>query len=535
MPKNTGKVSKVFILILLIGICAASAWASGGSASAAPAAGSVTASGYPIVTDGSVTLKFFIGLNVTAANYIRNYSENITFQEIMKKTGIKLDFIHPVAGQETEAFNMMIASQDLPDLIDGPQRYRGGIGAGLADGVYLDLTPYIEKYAPDYYNLVRSDIAIWREVTTPENKFAAFYQIKPVTDPALNRIVFRDDVLKDLGVKPPVTIDEYTAIFKAYLAKTGKAAYIPLENGRERFFMGAYDIYNAFYKENDIIKFGPYEPRYKDYLQLFADWYKQGYLYSGFASTRAQQRQTMFLQGETAAIQWDVDNGLIMGREAGVNVIPTLYPRLKMGDKLHVDDWEAYPVKPAGGGGVISISNMTKYKEQAIRFLNYGYTTEGSLIYDFGVEGVTFTMVNGQPKLTDYALHNPTLTPEGVNYVLLVFHGPKLTRPGRDRNPNALLFPDIYQLKTDLAADPDVDKEFALPTYTLTADDATRSGKIMADVNTYVDEMTLKFITGVEPLSRFDAYIAQLKSYGIEDAIAMNQKAYNIYMSKTTF
>jgi putative aldouronate transport system substrate-binding protein len=392
----------------------------------------------------------------------------------------------------------------------------------------------MEKFAPDYYNLVKSNLDIWREVTTPENKFAAFYQLKPVTDPALDHILIRDEMLKDLGLRPPVLISEFTAMFKAHKDKTGKAAYIPTENGRDKLFMGAYGIFNAWYKDDNKGKFGPYDARYRQYLEQFAEWYRLGYLYNDFPSIRAPQRRSLLIQGEALSAQGDVDNHFIMGRDAGASFVATRNPRQRMGDKLHDDDWEAYPVKPAGGG-VISVSNQTKYKEEAVRFLNYGYTPEGSLMYDFGVEGVTYTMVNGQPKLTEYALHNPDLTPEGVNYVLLAFHGPKLCRPGRDRNPNALMFPDVYQVKLDLAADPDVDKGFVLPTYTLTAEDATRAGRIMADVNTYVDEMTLKFITGAEPLSRFDAYMAQLRTYGIEDAIAMHQKAYDIYMTKKPF
>ncbi|MCL2832173.1 MAG: extracellular solute-binding protein [Treponema sp.] len=530
MSRFTGKVSKAFILILLIGICAVSAWASGNSASAAPSAASVTASGYPIVTDGSVTLKYFLGLNPVASKYIRSYDENLAFQELQKKTGIKLSFIHPVAGQEAEAFNMMIASQDLPDLIEGPERYRGGEAAGVRDGVFLELTPYVQQYAPDYYKMIKSDPKIWRDVTTPENLLPAFYQIKPVSDPALMRIMVRDDLIKDLGFNNlPVTIADYTAIFKAYKDKTGKGGLIPVENGREKYFIGAYNVFPNFYKDNGKIKFGPYEAGYRAYLQQFADWYKLGYINNDFPSLKNPQRQSMFQQGDTLAINGGIDNFLIWAKDLKIGTMPTLYPRINMGDKLHVYDWEVYPVKAEGK---VAIFNNTKYKTEAVRFLNYGYTTEGSIVYDFGVEGVTYNMVNGKPQLNDFALNNPEYPPEAVNYILKIFHGPKVTRTGIECNPNTILFPDVFAIKQQFAQDPDVDSDFTLPNYSLAADDVTRAGKIMTDVNTYVDEMTLKFITGAEPLSRFDAYIAQLKSYGIEDAIAMNQKAFDNYMSK---
>ncbi len=54
----------------------------------------------------------------------------------------------------------------------------------------------------------------------------------------------------------------------------------------------------------------------------------------------------------------------------------------------------------------------------------------------------------------------------------------------------------------------------------------------MTNVKTYSDEMILKFITGDESLDKFDQYIAQLKTYGIEDAIKYRQEAYDKYLNR---
>ena len=44
--------------------------------------------------------------------------------------------------------------------------------------------------------------------------------------------------------------------------------------------------------------------------------------------------------------------------------------------------------------------------------------------------------------------------------------------------------------------------------------------------------MVLKFITGAEPLENFDQDVETIKSLGIEEAIALEQKGYDTYMSK---
>jgi putative aldouronate transport system substrate-binding protein len=54
----------------------------------------------------------------------------------------------------------------------------------------------------------------------------------------------------------------------------------------------------------------------------------------------------------------------------------------------------------------------------------------------------------------------------------------------------------------------------------------------MTDVNTYSDEMVLKFILGAEPLSNFDNYVAQLKKLGIDDAVKITQTAYDRFKAK---
>lgn len=45
------------------------------------------------------------------------YDDNEVWQKVQEETGVKLTFIHPPAGEETEQFNLMIASDSLPDII----------------------------------------------------------------------------------------------------------------------------------------------------------------------------------------------------------------------------------------------------------------------------------------------------------------------------------------------------------------------------------------------------------------------------------
>ncbi len=497
------------------------------SASAAPAAAE---SLYPITKDGSITLSYWVKLNSYAAQYIRDYTENESFQEAMKDTGVKLKFIHPPVGQERESFNLMIASKDIPDIMDiDDNMYPGGEAQGVADGVFLNLTPYLQKYAPDYYKLVNADDEIKRETRTTDGVYPAFYAIKPYKDPVLQRLQFRTDIMKELGItKTPAVLSEFETLFEAAKTKKNIASFILDKNGRNRMWMGAHDIVPGFYRKDNKIQFGEYRPEYKNYLTLMNKWFQAGYIAKDFPSLTQQQRVTKYDQGQGIMVYDGTDSYSSRTTDLGIKSEPGPAPRLKAGDKLHYNDQDAWPRRTNNNGVIFS---KTRFPIEAIKFMNYGYTDKGLKAYNFGVEGKAWKMVDGKPTFQEYIYKNPKFGVEPANYIIKYFNGPKYQLPSIECGPLYSLSPDFYKVRIMYNDDPDFDSAYVMPPYQVIGKDNERLAKIMADVNTYVDEMTLKFIIGGAPLSDFDKYIAQLKTYGIEEAIAIRQKAYDAYMA----
>ena len=60
---------------------------------------------------------------------------------------------------------------------------------------------------------------------------------------------------------------------------------------------------------------------------------------------------------------------------------------------------------------------------------------------------------------------------------------------------------------------------------------ATEYSSIMTEVNTYLDQMVLKFIMGTESLDNFDAFVDEMKNLGIEQAIEYQQMGLDLYNS----
>ena len=57
--------------------------------------------------------------------------------------------------------------------------------------------------------------------------------------------------------------------------------------------------------------------------------------------------------------------------------------------------------------GYTAISADSKYIKEIVQMFDYFYSEEGSLLMNFGIEGETYTMVDGKPTYTDAIAHDP--------------------------------------------------------------------------------------------------------------------------------
>lgn len=80
-------------------------------------------------------------------------------------------------------------------------------------------------------------------------------------------------------------------------------------------------------------------------------------------------------------------------------------------------------------------------------------------------------------------------------------------------------------IRTLWADDKNEQNYLQMPPISLSADDSAERNDIMAQIDTYAEEKMMHFITGVEPLENFDAYLAELKSMGIDRALEITQAA----------
>ena len=71
-----------------------------------------------------------------------------------------------------------------------------------------------------------------------------------------------------------------------------------------------------------------------------------------------------------------------------------------------------------------------------------------------------------------------------------------------------------------------------LPPISLTTEESEERADIMIQVDTYAQEMMLKFITGAESLDYYDTYLQELDARGMQRAIEITQNALDRYLAQ---
>ena len=204
-----------------------------------------------------------------------------------------------------------------------------------------------------------------------------------------------------------------------------------------------------------------------------------------------------------------------------------------VGVKQITENGDSVPEFASSGNRVTnyaSISKNCKNIELALRFLDYGFTEEGMNVYNFGIEGESYEIKDGEPVFTELITNNPdglTFADAVSAYVRANSSGPFI----QDERYviQSLSFPDIQKSAYDKWSVHNMNKHL-LPSITPSVDESARVANIMATIKPYVEEMTAKFITGDESLEQFDNYLKQLDDFGLSgllDAYSASLERYN--------
>ncbi|SDC09198.1 putative aldouronate transport system substrate-binding protein [Paenibacillus sp. UNCCL117] len=507
----------------------------------APPAGKDSGQAAQAAYPASVT--YWAALNANAAATMKSFGEIAAYQELEKRTGTKVEFQHPPVGMEKDQFNLMIAtSSKLPDVIEyNWNTVSKGPDNAIKEKKIIRLNELIDQHAPNLKKYLSENPMIKKAVTTDEGNIYVFPFIRgddyllTFHGPSI-----RQDWLDKLKLPMPKTVAEWEETLRAFRDKdpngNGKPDEIPflLSMGdieMNHAFVGAWGITAGFYQKDGKVQYGPIQPEYKEFLMTMNRWYKEGLIDKDYATVDAKLRDAKVTGDQLGALMTYSGSGIGRYEDLAKSKIPsfklvgTPYPTLKAGDKPILGQKD----QPFTGIGS-AVTSAAKNPEQIVKWLDYKYGTEGHMLFNFGVEGTSYTQVNGYPTYTDAVLKNPDKLPVAqaiAKYALASFSGPFI----QDKRYMEQ-FAAKQEQKNAISVWMQPSNERLMPTVTMTSEEGTKFASIMNDVKTYNDEMVAKFIMGSQPLDNFETYTKTLRSMGIEEAIRIQQSALERYTKR---
>jgi putative aldouronate transport system substrate-binding protein len=499
------------------------------------------------VTDTPVTYTVMSNYNANLSETpVANISQTVAYQEFFKRTGVTLDISNTSVNGFKEAYNIMLASGDYPDVVDiNPElgianAYPGSLDAAVTDGVYIRLNELVEKYMPNYWALINSSKELRREAYTDGGNIVAIFTVFVPVQHSWYGPVVRQDWLDELGMKAPVTYDDWHEMLVRFKNEKGATAPLLLPPSgisamsRHCHLISGYGAVNDFMlDENGKMTYGPVTEGFRKYVETMAAWYSEGLIDPDFYTRKDGVIPDTTLTNTGKAGAWleiytNIQNHKAQSDDPKIHVAPIASPVVKAGDVIPFNRTGGYLGVPGW-----AITTACKDPVPLLKALDYLYSEEGRLLADFGgAEGDTYEMIGGKPQFTSKIYANPDkMTMNASMYYYTMVEIPKqyaYTRELVGMPEEVTSAADIWS--SNCCSD---DKSRLLSQMvTMNVDEGNRSNAIMADVKTYVSENVVKFIIGERPLSEYDDFLAQLKTMNVDEAIAIRQAAYDRFLAR---
>lgn len=479
---------------------------------------------------------------------IWDYTQNETVQRLEERYGVKFSFFHPIWENSSKELEEMFRKGDYCDIIylngtaSGQETYKGGAGAAVSDGVFWDLTDYVQLYMPNYCKWIHSDEELLRMAYDDDGRICGLQVLlydaveQEVTESmAVGGLMVRGDWLDASGLDAPVTYQDWEEMLTVFRDKYGCSQ--PLYISGKGYstaspgFSSGLGAIPIMQMKGGTVEYGPMTEGWRAYVALMHDWYEKGLIGSEYiANDKLFGIDTdACISEETGAglCVWSWVDGIeeAISQEADFRAVQ--YPVTEEGQTAQGGD----PVAAQGTRSIHITTAVTKEELPGLlSMLDDFYDADMAFELAYGTEGDTYTRDgDGKPEFTDKILCN-----EGgfsASVAMDTYLMPVNLMPLRDwsRELNG-----ISEENLEMCRIWDRDgHDLYVPPVTLSTAEQEIYDIIMKDVEDYVEEMTNKMIVGaVDIESAWDMYVRTLQDMGIEEAVAAYQAAYNRYVHR---
>lgn len=491
----------------------------------------------PLSTTGETLVVATLDIEVADLTFVSgNYP---VLEELEKRTGIKIEWEVDKTDYHTIMSTRIAAASNLPDIIMLPKDV-DPIKLSK-NNVILKMNDLIEDYAPNIKKLLDETPEVRKALVAPDGVInfipgtIDFYG----NDYNVLGLAYRLDWIEKLGLTEPLTIEDWYEMLVAFKEQdpNGNNAQdeIPFVAGGIDaiwYFSQAYGMAPRSQwfsvNENGEVEYSWMLPGAKDYLAEMNKWWAEELIDQGMMVAHYDKAKA-YMVGNIggAASGWanrnDENSKTMQADYPEANWVLAAPPKGPTGIQAYEVD---YPVKD----NRYSITKDAKNPELAMKWLDYIFASdEGKMLFNFGVEDVSYKMVNGKPEFTDLILKNETYPSPATALASL----------GVSRLPRITMQESKAQISTALSSPESIKRvhdvqqyyKYVFPPVLATADESNEIVTKMADITTYCNEMQSKFILGTASLDNYDEFVEELKGMGIEDVLLLKQEQYNRWIN----
>lgn len=469
-------------------------------------------------------------------DYVDNPAEDVAiFRLLAERTNVHLEFSLTTVETASEKFQLLFAAEDLPDIItDAMQYYTGSIDDAVHEDAFLYEYSGDLDIMPNYSAVLDQYVEAKKTITSSDTgAMVSFPEIyKDVGD--VSGYMIRKDFLEASGLEVPATYDELHTLLTMIYNQTGATMELAASGG-DGVLGAGFDInvnldnndLSGWYVEDGQVKMGILEDAFVDYLTMVTQWYQEKIIYADFVNTDRGSLDQLF-SGQFSVTVKPPEIVEVANQVIGPEMVAMPMPRQNADDELHV----------CGTAGSClmdpyawSINASVEDPSLILQLIDYMFSEEGFYLINYGEEGVSYTMENGEPQFTDLVVANP----DGLDYAHAAY---LFATSNRSRLPflsdYARCFAEYTEAQWDAVEvySNDCDHANDYPNGAImNTEQTTEYNTVAADICTYISENVLQFIYGQKDLGEWDSFVDTLYDMGIETAIAAKQAAYDDYLA----
>ncbi len=464
------------------------------------------------------------------------------FQKLQEVTGYKLqNAANPAAKKSLDEFNLQAAERFPADIYGGNNTGPLMTKYGM-QGAFVPLDKYF-KYMPDFKKFLDAHPDVKMAITAPDGHI---YYAPYVPDGGIARTYFiRTDWLKKLNLAVPKTVDELSQVLQAFKDKdpngNGKKDEIPYFNDKWEEVVRLANLWGArvygtdtfavrvcLDKTSTKMYHAWTADEFRVALKNMARWYKKGLIDPEFITRKANTaRQTLLIKDNTGGMthEWVASTSTYNENADILAAVPDFKFEVILppanGSEKGFEEHQRMAAKPDGWG----ISNNCKTPEAAAALMNYIFTKDGRVLANFGIEGLSYDMVDGKPIFKESVIK----ATGGTNNYLYGNVGAQLPIGyWQDYSYEAQWTNEVGKAGVKLYNDSKVVINNQTPILNFSKAENTTYDKINAPLNLYMDEQIQKMITGqLDVDATWPAYLKKCKDMGVDTLVTTYQSAYD--------